>query len=57
VVDSSGVFEAQRILSQANRDLFEAKYQYIFSRTNLMHLGGIISAHEIELINQWLTPS
>ncbi|HHZ68854.1 MAG TPA: hypothetical protein EYN54_00900 [Methylococcaceae bacterium] len=57
VVDSSEVFEAQRILSQANRDLFEAKYQYIFSRTNLMHLGGIISAHEIELINQWLTPS
>jgi len=57
VVDSSELFEAQRILSQANRDLFEAKYQYIFSRTNLMYLGGIISSHEIELINQWLTPS
>ncbi|HIG91092.1 MAG TPA: hypothetical protein EYQ77_01520 [Methylococcaceae bacterium] len=57
VVDSSGVFEAQRILSQANRDLFEAKYQYIFSRTNLLHLGGTISTHEIELINQWLAPS
>jgi len=57
VVDSSEIFEAQRILSQANRDLFEAKYQYIFSRTNLMHLGGTISAQEIELINQWLTPS
>ena len=57
VVDSSEIFEAQRILSQANRDLFEAKYQYIFSRTNLMHLGGTISSQEIELINQWLTPS
>jgi len=56
VVDLSDIFGAQRILSQAKRDLFQSKYQYIFNRTNLMHLGGTISRSEIELINRWLNP-
>jgi outer membrane protein len=56
VVDLSDIFGAQRILSQAKRDLFQSKYQYIFNRTNLMHLGGTISRSDIESINQWLNP-
>lgn len=56
VVDLSDIFGAQRILSQAKRDLFQSKYQYIFNRTNLMHLGGTMSRSEIELINRWLNP-
>jgi len=56
VVDSSDLFDAQRIFSQANRDLYQSKYEYILNRTKLIHLGGMINHHEIELINQWLEP-
>jgi len=54
VVDSSELFDAQRLLSQANRDLFESKYQYIFNKTNLLYLAGMLSSDEIERLNQFL---
>jgi outer membrane protein len=54
VVDSSELFDAQRLLSQANRDLFKSKYQYIVNKISLMYLVGMINRDEIEQLNQLL---
>ncbi|HVZ46142.1 MAG TPA: TolC family outer membrane protein [Ramlibacter sp.] len=50
------VFNAEEKLVQAQRDLAEARYNYVLSRVRLQSLTGAVDQAAIDDVNTWLAP-